>query len=214
MYELIVRIARAIACVPRLRILSCVAGADEIMPTDLAQELGMSRDLVAAHLRRLSAAALIQRRRSGVRSYCIASSPYAEHTISGGTAAWLRQVLGDPARAIRDSEVEQVRDCRQLDAQSQLHAVVFDAATAFTDVRRLQILHRLMRGRTATVEMLVRELSMSRPAVTRQTTKLIRRGCVEAGHSGRNLVYRLSHDSKTPIHAELFDIVRRQLDED
>ena len=213
MYELIVRIARAIACVPRLRILSCVAGADEIMPTDLAQELGMSRDLVAAHLRRLSAAALIQRRRLGVRSYCIASSPYAEHTISGRMAAWLRQVLGDPARAMRDSEVEQVRNCRGSDAQSQLRGVIFDAATAFTDVRRLQILHRLMRGRTATVEVLVRELSMSRPAATRQTAKLIRRGYVEAGRSGRNLVYCLSRDSKTSIHAELFDIVRHQLDE-
>ena len=213
MYEIIVRVSRAIACLPRLRILSCVAGADEVTPTDLAQELGMSRDLVAAHLRRLSAAALIQRRRSGVRSYCIASSPYAEHTISGETATWLRQILRNPGRAMKNSEVEQVRNCRKPDAQSQLHGVIFDAATAFTDVRRLQILHRLMRGRTATVEILVRELSMSRPAATRQTTKLIRRGYVEVGRSGRNLVYCLSRDSKTPIHAELFDIVRRQLDE-
>ena len=111
MYEIIVRVARAIACLPRLRILSCVAGTDEVMPTDLARELGMSRDLVATHLRRLSAAALIQRRRSGARSYCIASSPYAEDTISGRTVAWLRQMLEDPARAIENSEVEQVRNC-------------------------------------------------------------------------------------------------------
>jgi len=211
MSEIIVRIARAIACLPRLRILSCLAGADEVTPTDLAQELGMSRDLVAAHLRRLSAAALIQRRRSGVRSYCIASSPYDENTISGRAAAWLRQVLSDPVGAIQNSGVEQVRNYRRADAQSQLHGLIFDAATAFTDVRRLQILHRLMRGRTATVEILIRELSMSRPAATRQTTKLIRRGYVEAGRARRNLVYRLSRDYKTPIHADLFDIMRRQL---
>ena len=110
MYEVIVRIARAIACLPRLRILSCMASADEVMPTDLARELGMSRDLVAAHLRRLSAAALIQRRRSGVRSYCIASSPYAESTISGEMATWLRQILGNPRRAMKNSEVEQARN--------------------------------------------------------------------------------------------------------
>ena len=213
MNEIIVRIARAIAGLPRLRILSCQARADEVMPTDLARELGMSRDLVAAHLRRLSAAALIQRRRSGARSFCMASSAYGQETLSGKMAAWLRQVLSDPARSIENSEVEQVRNYRQPDPQSQLHALIFDAATAFTDVRRLQILRRLMRGRTATVEILIRELSMSRPAATRQTTKLIRRGYVEAGRSGRNLIYRLSRSFKTPVHADLFDIVRSQWDE-
>ena len=113
MNEIIVRIARAIACLARLRILSCVARADEVMPTDLALELDLSRDLVAAHLRRLSAAALIQRRRSGARSFCMASSAYGQETLSGKMAAWLRQVLSDPARSIDNSEVEQVRNYLQ-----------------------------------------------------------------------------------------------------
>ena len=88
MYEIIVRITGTIACLPRRRIPSCVAGADEVMPTDVAQELGASCDLRAAPLRRLSAGALIQRRRSGVCSHGIASSLYAEHTINGRVAAW------------------------------------------------------------------------------------------------------------------------------
>ena len=110
MNEIIVRIARAIAYLTRLRILSCVARADEVMPTDLAPELDLPRDLVAAHLRRLSAAALIQRRRSGARSFCMASSAYGQETLSGKMAAWLRQVLTDPARSMDNSEVEQVRN--------------------------------------------------------------------------------------------------------
>ena len=91
--------------------------------------------------------------------------------------------------------------------------LVFDAAASFTDVRRLRILHRPMGDRAASVEMLVRELNMSRSAVTRQTTKLVRRGDVEAGRAGRNLVHCFSRESKTPVRAGLLSTVRRHLGE-
>ena len=88
-----------------------------------------------------------------------------------------------------------------------MHDIVFEAATAFTDVRRLQILRRLTRGDVVTVDILMAELSMSDAAVSRHTTKLIRRGYVAADAAGRAFAYRLASQCKTAIHARFFEIV-------
>ena len=88
--------------------------------------------------------------------------------------------------------------------------VVFEAATAFANVRRLQILRWLVDGGEAQVDALTEKLRMSESAATRHMAKLSRRGYVRASRVGRELVYRLAPRSKTPIHTTLFRIVRSE----
>ena len=208
MDEIIVQIARALACVARLRILSSLASVHETPPTALSAGLNMPMDGVCDHLRRLSSAGLIRRRRSGVWCYCVAQSPYSDRTVSGRIAAWLFDMLKRPANVLKDCGVGQAGGLSAAEQEAQLHRVLFEAATAFTNVRRLQILRRLVRGDVVNVETLTRELSMSESAVSRHTAKLIRRGYVQVAVTGRLLAYRLASAFRTPVHARLFEIVR------
>ncbi|MBM4035656.1 MAG: helix-turn-helix transcriptional regulator [Planctomycetes bacterium] len=73
MDELIVRVMRTAACATRLRVLSCLAGVEELPPS-IARELRIAPGLLAVHLARLAAAGLVERRRSGTRCYCSARS--------------------------------------------------------------------------------------------------------------------------------------------
>jgi len=207
MDEIVVRIARAIASRPRLRLLSCMAQSTETAPTELARTQKMSIGLASAHLRTLSMAGLIQRRRSGVWCYCSADSPYSEDAISGRVMAWLRPVLKGPTKAAHDYGLVQVRDCSVGDAERSLHDAIYDAATAFTCVRRIQILRRLTRGDAVGVSALTSELSMSDAAVSRHMSKLTRRGFVTSTPSGHSLAYGLAAEFKTPVHAKLFEMV-------
>jgi len=172
----------------------------------------MRVDVVCIHLRRLASAGLIQRRRSGVWCYCAARSPYSDQALSGKIMSWLRGALRNPARIIKHSAVVQLRNVSQSELETQLHDFIFEAATAFANVRRLQILRRLAGGDVVTAENLARELSMSAPAVSRHTTKLVRRGYVEACRAGRSLTYRLARKFKTPVHAKFLEIVRVEWD--
>ena len=208
MDEIIVRVIRTVACLARLRILSHLSRADEMAPTGLARELGMSPDLVCTHLRRLASAGLIQRRRSGVWHHCTARSPYSEQAFSGRLMSWLCEVLRTPAATLKHCEVEQLRNVRPADLMAKLHNVIFEAATAFTNVRRVQILRRLASGDVLDAQTLSSELSMSESAVSRHTTKLMRRGYVDAAPAGRRLAYRLARKFKTPVHARLLEMVR------
>jgi len=208
MDEITVRVFRTIACLTRLRILSHLARADEVAPTTLARELGVPLDLVCAHLRRLSVAGLILRRRSGAWCYCAARSPYGSETLSGKTTSWLREALRRPEQVTKNCGPVQVRNSSPADADARLHRLIFEAATAFGDVRRLQILRRLARGDAVGVQVLTRELRMSEAAVCRHTAKLIRRRYVNACRVGRCLAYRLAPESATPVHAALLEIVR------
>ena len=208
MFEIIVGTARSIACVPRLRILSRLAGADECTPTDLVDLLGMPPDKVSAHLRRLSAAGLITRQRSGTWCRCKAQSRFREGTLSAEISSWLRAVLTDPEGFVQRHELAPPQDSRPPEAETLLHGLIFEVATAFTDLRRLQILRRLKDNGEAEARTLMAELHMSDAAVSRHIDKLVRRGYVEVGRAGRRLVCRLASDMKTPIHERLFEIVR------
>ena len=207
MDEVIVRIALAIACLARLRILSRLARAGETAPSELARQLGMSLDLVCAHLRRLSAAGLILRRRSGVWRYCTAESPYSRGALSERMTSWLCEALGRPGLTARNCRAEQLCNSSDPAGERELHRVIFDAATAFTNVRRLQILRRLAGGDVVDLRTLGRELSMSDSAVSRHTAKLRRRGYLAASRAGRFVAYRVASQFKTPVHAGLFEIV-------
>ena len=207
MDEIIVRVTRTIACTPRLRILSCLARAKERTPTDLARDLEMPKNVVSTHLRRLSSAGLLHRRRSGTWCYCAAESAYSDEALSGKAMAWLRAILAAPKRTAQHCGVRELRNVSAADLDAQLHAIIFDAATAFTDLRRLQMLRYLTTREEATVEAFIDELCMSEYAVSRHASKLRRRGYVTSKLAGHGCVYRLASEFKTPVHRELFEMV-------
>lgn len=207
MDEIIVRLARAIASHPRLRILSHLAQHDELAPTALATELGMPLNAVSTCVRMLSAVGLIRGRRSGARCYYAFTSPYREQALSGRMSRWMNQLL----RRVRKKEnrgLQEVRDAAGAGAQASLHATIFEAATAFTDLRRLQILRYLETHAGATVEELVSKLSMSPDAISRHTAKLRRRGFLTVEKKERGcMAFRLAGEYKTPVHREMHKIV-------
>ena len=205
MYEIIVRVLRAVACHPRLRILSCVARQEEVAPSQLADELGMTLDLTSAHLTKLTSAGLIQRRRSGLWCYCRAESPYGKEAFSGRLAHWLFALFRLPDEAVEDSVLEQLRDSRSAD--EALHATIFEAATAFDNVRRLQLIRLVLEREPIGAEALSGSSSMSRSSVTRHVDKLIRRGYLVAERRGRVLQYSVTQEFKTPVHEGLWQIV-------
>ena len=113
----------------------------------------------------------------------------------------------------RNLPAPQVRDLPEPYADSgadSVYAVIFEAATAFTDLRRLQILRQLARRGPCTVRSLIDDLSMSEDAVSRHASKLQRRGYVVAQRSGRRVTYQLARDAKSPVHAKLFEIVSQE----
>jgi DNA-binding transcriptional ArsR family regulator len=208
MNEIIVRLCRAIASRPRLRILSHLAQHGEAMPTRLQTELGLPLNTLSQHLRALSVVGLIRSRRSGVRCYYEFRSPYNEQTLSGRMSKLLKKLLEKPAGGAH-CELHEVRNDSSPPAMKTRHDAVFDAATAFTDLRRLQILQYLQTHPQATAQELISQLKMSGYAVSRQTAKLRRRGFLVPQRIGSNqLAFRLSAQCKTRIHGRMLEIVR------
>ncbi|MBM3860499.1 MAG: transcriptional regulator [Verrucomicrobia bacterium] len=207
MDEIIVRVARTVACPTRLRILSALAREGECPPSRLAGELGQGRDSISVHLKHLVTAGLIQRRRSGLWCYGVAASPYTEQAFSGRVAAWLYGLLRDPSVALRACGQALTRKSSQADADRALHALLFNAFTAFANVRRLQLLRHLRQHGPATAEALSEALSMSPPALCRHTTKLCRRGYLQTDAVGRTITYRLAGEAQSPAHATLLKLV-------
>ena len=211
MLEIIVRVMRAVACRPRLRILAIAAREPEISPTELVARLGMPMNVLSTHLRRLSQVGLIERRRSGPRNYCIVRSPYGDETLSGRVTAWLAGLLRDPPTALKALGERGLAGLSQSKAEELISSMILDAATAFTDVRRLQIMRRLCLTGEATTAELTQELSMSDRALGRHVDKLARRGCVlSAPGEGRLLVHSPATTAKTPAHASLLAIIRSE----
>jgi DNA-binding transcriptional ArsR family regulator len=167
-------------------------------------------DLVCAHLARLSSTGLIKRRRSGAWCYCIAESPYGREAFSGKITSWLAEALRRPTRTMNDCRVGRLKNPGPADVETQLHHILFDAATAFTNVRRIQILRRLAMGEAVAAQAMSKDLGMSQSAVSRHTAKLLRRGYVDGCRAGRYLEFRLATKFKTPLHARLFGIVRSE----
>ncbi|MBM4086502.1 MAG: ArsR family transcriptional regulator [Planctomycetes bacterium] len=197
MDAIIVRITRTVASHPRLCILSYLRYHGETIPTVLAKKLGMPLPTLSAHVKLLSVAGLALSRKSGAKCYCSAASPYGSQTLSGQISEWLCTVLAK----VRKGDKAQERS---------VHAVIFEAATAFTDLRRLQILRRLLTKGEATVDDLRNELSMSADAVSRHTSKLRRRGYITVRKAADgSLVFALAPTRKSAIHKRLFEIVRR-----
>jgi len=207
MDELVVRILRTVACKARIRIMSRLSAVNEATPTELARQLRVRRDVLCVHLARLAAAGLILRRRSGARCYCAARSPYSESTLSGRITEWLRNALRPAAPGASGGTRAAQGGSDTAQVSSEADRAVFEAATAFTNVRRLQILRRLAKGKAADGPTLQQELKMSPQAVARHVGKLIRRAYVSATRRKRRLLYQLVPQGKTPLHARLLEIV-------
>jgi len=209
--ELTVRVLRAVACFRRLRIISRLVGRGELTLTQLAREVGLRRDVACVHLARLLGAGLVQRRRSGARCYYAAQSPYSEPALSGQVVAWLRDVLmGAAAPSKAGERAATGRDSAK--GAPPAHKGIFQAATAFTHPRRIQILRKLAASGPATLLALTRELHMSAPAAHRHLRKLIRRGYVQAQGEGLVLSYSLAPQGGRPLETRLLEIVRGHWD--
>lgn len=208
MDEIIVRVARALANVARLRLLTAMARSDEVSPTALSAKLKMPLNVVSGHLRVLSTAGLVQRRKSGTWCHYRVESPYSSQTLSGMVSEWIHGILKGSVARGQNRGPREVRDSGRAGDLTEVYGRLFDAATAFTDLRRLQILrHTSQRGQT-TVNCMMNELSMSRDAVSRHTRKLARRGYLSFSRTARGrLVYHMAESYKSPIHARLFGIV-------
>ena len=207
MDEIIVRAMRAVASYPRLRMLSLLTQG-ELTPTQLAKALSLPLCSVSQHLRVLVTANLLMRRKSG--GWCLyrAESPYNATTFSGKLAGWLYGLLkNQPTGPEEHLGVAQVRDVSDEPAAA-LQRVIFEAATAFTDLRRLQLLRYLGRHPSAAAQDLEQALSMSPQALSRHMRKLARRGYVQTQPMGRAMTYKPRKNTKTPIHRRLFEIVR------
>jgi DNA-binding transcriptional ArsR family regulator len=210
MDEIIMQVARTVACRARLQILARLAREEELSPTALASEMKLPLPAICAHLRRLSAAGLIQRRRSGAWCYGVARSPYGDRAFSGRVASWLFDLLKQPERSRKQCETSSATDPSSSSVEERLHDAIFDAATAFTNVRRLQVLRRLADAGAQDGESLAGSLKMSRAAMSRHGSKLRRRGYVSAARQGTDLFYEIVRTSKTPIHASLWEFVRAE----
>jgi DNA-binding transcriptional ArsR family regulator len=208
MDEILAQVARTIACHSRLRILRNLSTTEEAAPSQLSLSLNMPKAVLSSHLARLSSAGLISRRRAGSRIYCSASSPYAEGTLSGRVSPWLRDLLRDPQRAVSHLEGTGPRDVPRVRPEDRLYRAVFDAATAFASVRRIQILRLLGGGEGAGLDRVSHELHMSVAAASRHVDKLVRRGFVAPVPDSWPRVYRIADRPKSAIHGQLFDIVR------
>ena len=208
MDEIIVRLARATASHRRLRILSRLAQHDELAPTAMSAALGIPLCAVSSSLRILSSVGLIRGRRSGARCYYAFTSPYREEALSGGMSRCLKRLLSMGPKEQKNCGLLKVRDEPGAGAKPSLPATIFEAATAFTDLRRLQILRHLETHPGATVADLVGKLSMSPHAVSRHTAKLRRRGflTVTAKKGGR-MAFKLAGEYKTPVHREMHRIM-------
>jgi DNA-binding MarR family transcriptional regulator len=208
MEEIIVHVCRTVACEARLRILARLSRSGELAPTTLADQLKLPVGLLCSHLRRLSAAGLIQRRRSARWCYCVAQSPYASNTLSGQIERWLFRVLRDPETTLKRAGLPVADKCSLASAEAELVGLIFAIATAFTNVRRVQVLREISQGAAVTIAELTDRLHLSEAAASRHLCKLMRRGFVTAVESRWPRAYQLAKRCRTPLHSEFLQMVR------
>jgi len=206
MDEIIVRVMRAVACRSRLRILRLLATRGELTPTTLSREIGISLPAISLHLRQLVSVGLILRRPSGLCCFCVPKSPYSRTTLSGKVASWLRRLLRVPEEG-EAARIQCATKGIKHDASPAVDECIFEAATAFANLRRLRILDYLRGKGPTNFETLGTKLKISPAALNRHVDKLVRRGYVElCDDRGRNTC-RLAARGKTRIHADLLRMV-------
>jgi DNA-binding transcriptional ArsR family regulator len=213
MLETTASVCRAIASEPKLFLLHQLAVHGELDAAELARRTGLAPDGVCRHVQRLGALGLVERRRSGAHVFC--SLPPAEREHFGASAvALLQRAWRDTGWATSGWDEDGVVHLRSdvpghVSRQvARATDVVFDAATAFGNVRRLQLLRLVIRAGPCAEERIVAELRMSPAACWRHTDKLARRGVLSRqGSAG----WLLSRKQRTPLHATLLSLVVARL---
>ena len=214
MLETITTLCRTLASEPRLRILYVLTREQELHASEIATRARLSASGVSCHVRRLVSTGLLARRRSGARVFC--QVPGRGHDgigaqtadlvcracrdVGWGTSGWDEGTLIHLSPSM--SEQTGLPVARALD-------VLFDAATSFGNVRRLQLVRLLAQQGPCLEGQIVAQLKMSSIACRRHIDKLSRRGVVHRqGGDG----WRLSKSQRTPVHAALAKLVLRWLD--
>jgi DNA-binding transcriptional ArsR family regulator len=124
---------------------------------------------------------------------------------------WLKGVLRNATKG-PPSQPRDTHPQSRTAFGTEIHAVVFEAATTFADLRRLQILEYLVAHQRASGEELGATLKMSEYAVCRQTAKLRRRGMITGRREGkRELMFQLTARPKSAVHGGMLAIVRTTL---
>ena len=205
MLEEITATCRALACEANLIILELLSREGELSAGDIAERAGRLRSVTSTHLGKLATQGLVERRRSGGRvHYQLCSGP-VEGTRFAPTAL-LGRAFGRARWAVKGWDEGQLLHISGGGAADEgsvrrvLLDVVYDAATAFTNVRRLQIVC-LLAVRGAITESAVRgELSMSRAACWRHLDKLVSRGYARSVGQGG---WEVRATGRTPFHRGL-----------
>jgi DNA-binding transcriptional ArsR family regulator len=209
--EAIAATCRCLACDVRLRIIHSLCHEEELAATTLAQRVGVSVELGAHHLRRLMSCSLIQPRRSGRHVY-YTLLPTAAPPDRFAPVGLLRRAFRDLRWTTEGWDAKELVHLAPprapLPGDDLLRAmdVVFDAATAFAQVRRLQLVRFLTQQPKPTLESLTQPLSMSPQACWRHLDKLFRRGYVR--REGRG-AWALSPRGRTRFHHALLAEVER-----
>ena len=209
MLEAVCLTCRTVAGEARLRILHVLTAQDELPGKDIARRAGLTPPGASKHMARLVGARLASARRSSAYVYYRLATEGGNgfgHVVAQliaracrdprwATAQWLeRRVLH-----LSNETVSRVgpRAARVLD-------IIFDAATAFANVRRLQILRLLSRRSPCELSRIRQELRMSLWACERHVDKLARRGYVRRIAPGH---WALTSPCRTPVHEALLAAV-------
>ncbi|MBM4030954.1 MAG: ArsR family transcriptional regulator [Planctomycetes bacterium] len=209
MLETIAGTCRVLACDGSLLILYHLSGERELTSTELSRRAKLPRDQTSAHLSRLATVGGVHRRRSGSRVYYAIGNasksgwpfdPWGTvERVFAGLPATLKgwDAEGNLHLSPRTLETVERRVAAAMD-------MVFDASTAFTNVRRLLVLQMLKEKGECTAGSVVANLKMSEQACWRHLDKLVRRGYVRERSAG---VWVISRNQRTRCHAEMLGTV-------
>jgi len=205
MLETIAGGCRAVASDRRLIMLCRLVESPELAASELARRAGLPVGNASTHLKVLSASGLVERRRSGARIYY----RLAGDRPGGGPllpVALVRRAVEDPTRVARGWDEEGIVHLRPEtvatvgEVLARALDVMFDATTAFTNVRRLQIIRLLVQERECGRVEVVGRLKMSPLACSRHLDKLARRGYVRQARGG---LWRLCGRWRSALHREV-----------
>ena len=213
MLETIAATCRTVACSARLRLLYHLCLEAELPAAELARRSGLLPSVASTHLTRLVTRGLIQRRRSAAQVHFGFLAPrQGRERFAPGPL--VRRAVMEPEWAADGwphGELLHVNQAGQSDIPEPVvraFDVVYDAATAFGNVRRLQIVRLLSTSGACSMPAMGEKLSMSRPACSRHVDKLLRRGYLD----GRRGTWGLAEGSTTPLHGAFLTLVLAALE--
>ena len=213
MLEAIVAVCRALACDARLLALYALSAGEELASKEIAERVALVPSQASRHLSRLSGVGLLRPRRSGAHVY-YQFLPDELPALAGEVAPLVVRACRESrwaTRGWREREILHLAPdtvARLRPGVARSLDVVFDAATAFGNVRRLQVLRLLLRSGPCGSQTVGRELRMSPWACVRHLGKLWQRGYVRLEGPG---LWGVAAGCRTAFHSGLLDVVAGRL---